>query len=103
MSAFKGTPGEWRIDANGIGIDSTNGYGVCVCAGGLPGDEAELSANAALIAAAPDMLKALVAMLDGCASADYPLVQFGGDPTPIARAINRARHILAALREGGAL
>ena len=44
-----------------------------------------------------ELAAALIDVLDGCAGI-VPLVQSGGDPTKIARDINRARSVLAKAR-----
>lgn len=46
-------------------------------------------------AALADALRGLVYQ---CSAAEVPMVQFGGDPTQIARAINRALGLLAKVK-----
>ncbi len=85
MSGFKGTPGPWEImnstdvfsqlgadSGDGAFADETDGWQICDCAVGLTkwaGDYAELGydvrvANAKLIAAAPELLEALLDVLN---------------------------------------
>lgn len=61
----KHTSGEWRVtpeeNGNEYGVDSGK-WGICICAD-APGD-GSAEANARLIAAAPELLSALEALLD---------------------------------------
>lgn len=73
MATFKGTPGPWSDEPGNAITADFGGVGVAIleplesfwcgdCAR-LPGEE-EMTANARLIAAAPDLLKACQALLD---------------------------------------
>jgi hypothetical protein len=55
---YKHTPGPWRISADGNDVENDEGAGVCA----LYADETA-DANAALIAAAPELLEALAYLL----------------------------------------
>lgn len=75
---IKHTPGEWRIDNNGSILGPSNGTSspiICIMSawfrdhrnqGHVSQDKQE--ANARLIAAAPDLLEACKAMLEGVAN-----------------------------------
>lgn len=58
MRTFKHTRWPWRLDARTLTVHGADGARVAMpCEGAMPSDEA--AANAALIAAAPDLLAAL--------------------------------------------
>jgi len=61
------TPGPWRVDGREIIYDDTSGLPYVVAKTGLyvltPNMDANAEANARLIAAAPDLLEALEAVL----------------------------------------
>lgn len=69
MSEFKGTPGPWYIDVNGVearwNVDDVNGNSVALTHQ-LPDDKdwAKRDANTRLIAAAPELLEALQFVVD---------------------------------------
>jgi hypothetical protein len=61
----KHTPGPWKAEGwENLVVNSADGHTMTLAAGGNWADLAELKANARLIAAAPDLLAALVAMLN---------------------------------------
>lgn len=87
MNNFKGTPGPWQWDQDGGalrskthillcpgnvpgGIDTRDGWGALL--GAFAGDDDESEANAKLIAAAPDLLEALQAIIARLDPYDYP-------------------------------
>jgi hypothetical protein len=59
------TPGPWKAEGwENLVVNSADGYTMTLAAGGKGAVLAELKANARLIAAAPDLLAALVAMVN---------------------------------------
>jgi hypothetical protein len=78
------TPGPWEVWATSHGWTVCNpdaGWSVC----SLPQDHDQHEANARLIAAAPDMLKVCVRMLN------HPLIRLTGDvEVPLRAAIAKA-------------
>ncbi|QQU64007.1 hypothetical protein [Serratia ureilytica] len=68
MSGFKGTPGPWVVDLYGVearwNIDATNGDSVAITNQlARDNDRAIRDANTSLIAAAPELLEALMSMV----------------------------------------
>lgn len=59
MGKAKYTPGPWKHDDTWGLIVSDDGAEIAACHAGRTGDKSETLANAALIAAAPEMLEAL--------------------------------------------
>lgn len=75
----KHTPGPWNVlpaenEQGGFDIDSEYGYHIAETIGGLDYEE---EANARLIAAAPDLLEALIRLLP---MAEDGAFQYGGKP-----------------------
>ena len=90
----KHTKGPWELDIDGMyfEIDAPNGTGVCSCDWfGTPlSEQDELIANAKLIAAAPELLEALQALLAPLGPNGYVLPAGAGATAMARRAIAKA-------------
>ena len=67
----KHTPGPWRVGGRGEYLNQLN---IEPCIGVAYGHDVELIANARLIAAAPDLLEALEALIEDQRDASLPVL-----------------------------
>ncbi|HEX6215268.1 MAG TPA: hypothetical protein VFZ38_10640 [Vicinamibacterales bacterium] len=99
MAAFNWTQKTAALSGGVLSIGDYIRAKACVDAcNGIPTQTLTLGGPFAVARAAitqrDELAKALRALLDSC-NGQVPLVQFGGDPTQIARDMNRARQILS--------
>ena len=75
----KHTPGPWEVEANGVTVrQQKKRYAMKICrAWEIYMARSEREANARLIAAAPELLAALKALLEGCVWKDAHTFQDG--------------------------
>lgn len=71
---FKGTPGPWRVDEEGCRVLATDNRSTIICEVVGSMSNPTVAAEARLIAAAPDLLEALVELFT-----DYKLLADSGD------------------------